>query len=63
MVTVRERIMKMLSEQGIEEAVGVTVQFRDGLSVTIHSDSHPALDRDAAEMATAAVTQTAEGGL
>ena len=59
--TLRERIMKELCKAGITEATAVAVTYKDGSTVTIHGDTHPALDRPADEAARIQPRQTAAG--
>ena len=59
--TLRDRIMKELCKQGITEAAAVAVTYKDGSTVTIHGDTHPALDRPADNVQEVQTRQTAAG--
>jgi hypothetical protein len=62
MRTMRDLIQEMLCSRGLQEAASVEVKTKDGLTFTIHSDNHPALDRSAEEVVSATPRQTAQGG-
>ena len=62
MKTMRDFIQAMFCERGLQEASSVEVKLKDGSSITIHSDNHPALDRAADEVVSATPRQTAQGG-
>lgn len=55
-------IKDMFCKQGIQEAAGVEVTFKDGHKLVIHSDDHPALQQPAENVVSAKPTQTAQGG-
>lgn len=59
--TLRERIMKELCKAGVTEAAAVAVTYKDGSTVTIHGDTHPALDRPADTVERVQTRQTAAG--
>lgn len=62
MPTVDDMIKKLFCDRGLQEAASVKVQFKSGQTITIHSDDHPALQRDADEVAEVTPQQTAQGG-
>jgi hypothetical protein len=42
-MTLEEFVKSTLCKNGIQEATGVQLTFKDGRTLTIHSDDHPAL--------------------
>ena len=64
-MTMEEFIKATLCKSGIQEATGVQVTFKDGHSITIHSDDHPALRQTVTPGAepTVRAVQSAQGGL
>ena len=61
-MTLKEYIMQSLCDGGIQEAKAVSVTFKTGEVVTVHSSDHPILDRDASEVAKVETKQSAQGG-
>lgn len=59
--TLRDLVMKEMCKKGITEATAVAVTYKDGSTVTVHGDTHPALDRPAAEVERIQPRQTAAG--
>ena len=59
-----EFIRNTLCKDGFQEAAGVQVTFKDGHTLTIHSDDHPALKQEVTPAAepTIKVVQSAQGG-
>ena len=62
MATLKDMVLKMFCEKGLQEAASVEVVAKDGTRLTIHSDDHPALSREASEFESVTPRQTAEGG-
>lgn len=64
-MTLEEFIKSTLCKNGIQEATGVQLTFKDGRTLTIHSDDHPALAQtvDTNDEPTVQTVQSAQGGL
>lgn len=64
-MTLEEFIQATLCKSGIAEATGVQVSFKDGRTLTIHSNDHPALQQPVtkADEPTVRPVQSAQGGL
>jgi len=61
-MTLKEYIADALCSGGIQEAQAVSVTFKSGEVVTVHSGDHPILSRDADEVDKIEAKQTAQGG-
>lgn len=63
-MTLDEHIKNLLCKQGVSEATGVEVTYKDGTRLTIHSDNHPALSSEVtpATAPTVRAVQSAQGG-
>jgi hypothetical protein len=61
--TIRDAIAETLKAKGIEDAVGFELKLTNGETISITSDSNPALDRPAAEVRSVDVKQSARAGL
>jgi hypothetical protein len=63
-MTLEEFVRATLCKEGFQEAAGVQVTFKDGHTLTIHSDDHPALKQEVTPNAepTVKVVQSAQGG-
>lgn len=64
-MTLEEFIKSTLCKNGIQEATGVQLTFKDGRTLTIHSDDHPALAQtvDTKDEPAVRPVQSAQGGL
>lgn len=49
MANLMDVIKAELAKSGIEEAVAVNVQYKDGTSLQLTSDAHPALQQEVGE--------------
>lgn len=57
-----EFLKDTLCKMGIQEAAGVSVKFKDGSVINIHSDDHPVLRQTAENVESVTPRQSAEGG-
>ena len=63
-MTLEQFLKDTLCKAGIQEATGVQVTFKDGRSLTIHSNDHPALSQhvDQANAPEVRPVQSAQAG-
>lgn len=63
-MTLDQFVKDMLCKNGIQEATGVQLTFKDGRTLTIHSDDHPALKQevDTTDAPAVKAVQSAQGG-
>lgn len=60
--TIRDVVQKALVDAGIEEAVGFELKLVNGETISITSDSNPALNRPAEDVQEVNVRQSAKAG-
>lgn len=61
-MNVNDFVKRFLCDNGIQEATGVTIKTKDGVTLSIHSDDHPFLNEDADKVAEVTPRQSAQGG-
>lgn len=64
-MTLEDFVKMTLCKNGIQEATGVQLTFKDGRTLTIHSDDNPVLKQEVntADEPTVRPVQSAQGGL
>ena len=61
-MTILELVKEQLCRAGVAEATSVEIKLSTGETVTISSDQHPVLGRDASEAVSVTPKRSAEGG-